>query len=71
MKLINPQEIRSLYAVEHNWLTAREIAKGTNVALGSVSNALNGKPVRPATIKKLAAPLNRKPTEIAKFIESE
>lgn len=68
MKLINPMEIRKLYADKCNWLTLTEISNGTNVAIGSVSNALNGKPVRPSTIKALAAPLEKRPTEIAEFV---
>lgn len=68
MKLKNPMEVRQLYADELNWLTLTEISKGTNVAIGSISNALNGKPVRPSTIKALAAALNKRPTEIAEFV---
>lgn len=66
MKLINPQEIRQLYA-ELGWLTLTEIAGGTKVAITTVSNALDGKPVRPSTARALAEPLGKKVTEIAVF----
>lgn len=68
MKLINPIEIRNLYANQLDWLTLSEISKGTQVAIGSVSAALNGDAVRPSTVKKLAAALGKKPTEIAEFV---
>lgn len=68
MKLKNPREIRQLYATELNWLTLSEIATGTDVAITTVSNALDGKPVRPSTVKALALALGKKPTDIAEFV---
>jgi len=67
MILSNPQDIRVQLAEQREWLTIDEIAKGLNAGARTIQKALEGKPVRPRTVRKIAQALNRRPTEIATF----
>lgn len=68
MKLNNPAQVRQLLAEKCGWLTIEEIAVGLDMSTRTVSKALNGKPMRPETVKRFAEPIGEKPTSIATFM---
>lgn len=68
MKLNNPLKVRQMYAEKMKWLTIEEIAVGLDMSTRTVSKALNGKPMRPATVRRFAIPLGVEATEIATFM---
>jgi hypothetical protein len=68
MRLNNPIQVRQLFAQKCGWLTVEEIATGMEMTTRTISKALNGKPMRPATVKRFAVKLEKGVTEIATFL---
>lgn len=68
MKLKDPKQLRQMYAERCKWYTIDDIAKGVDVSNKTVSKALLGQPMYPATVKKFAERLGVEVTDIASFI---
>lgn len=68
MKIKKPDELKSVLAKKHGWLTQEEIAAGTGLSLRTVTRIMNGNAVRATTIKKLAEAAEREPMSIAEFV---
>ena len=67
MRLKNPQQMKDEFA-KKDWLTLTEISEGTGVPISPISDALNGKPLSPKTVRALAAPLGKQAIDIATFV---
>ncbi len=70
MKLMSPDQVRQLYAVKKQWFTIEEISEGMGMSTQTISKALRGLPMRPATVRKVADTLEVPVTEIATFLKS-
>ena len=68
MKLNNPSKVRQMLAEKMKWLTIEEISVGLDMSTRTVSKALSGKPMRPATVKRFSTQLGVDPTDIATFM---
>jgi hypothetical protein len=68
MKLVNPTQVRQLFAAKKGWLTIEEIAAGLKMSTRTVSKAFSGRPLRANTVRRFAEPLEEKPTNIASFL---
>lgn len=69
MKLKKPDEVKTLLAKKHGWLTHKEIARGVSISSNTINRAMRGDSVRPATVHALATALGREPMSIAEFVQ--
>lgn len=67
MILSQPQEVRQKFAEQLELLTIQDIADYLQSGHRTIKAALDGSPVRAATIKKIAKALQVKATDIAQF----
>jgi len=67
MILSQPQEVRQKFAEQLELLTIQDIADHLQSGHRTIKAALDGAPVRAATVRKIAKALQVKATDIARF----